>query len=232
MAVAAYRVAPGAPTKSGHTQLFLIIGGVLAAFMVALGITAQFVQQPTTTKCATNPCVLPPPLSPALAAPHSLTSSDLGFTLEYQDNPNVHFKVQDGHSMQFVLGPVDGGFPMVFNGERAAGRSAQQVVDAVQKAHAPGAVLAYGIPGSELGYVNGYGGVYDYQSSSPSGQSEHFRYIIEAAIKDGVVIEAFAVGPFNPPNPKTDGHPNPSLTQVSYFIDLVANTVRWKGDNP
>jgi hypothetical protein len=233
-ATLAYPVRAAAPVKGGHTRLLLILGGGVALFMVALGITAQLSVQPSVVTCPA-PCRLPPVVGPALPAPHTYTSSALGYSLDYYDLPDrqVTFKGQNAGSVQFSYNTNGGGsFPITFSGEVAGGRTPRQLVDALAKAQFPSAGFVFAVPEAELGNNAGYAGIYDYQSTSATSQTEHLRVVIEAAVKNDVAVEVVAVGPYRPPNPATDGHPNPSLTGVTFYLDPIGNTVRWKGDQP
>ena len=131
---------------------------------------------------------------------------------------------------RFVSQPQGPVFPFTVSGESAAGRSAEQIVDAIQRASYPDASLLYRIPQAELGYTSGSGAVYSMRYAPGGGQAQEFRAIIMVSIKRGIAVEAIGLGPYLPQ--AETGHPNPAKTLVQFAMTGITNTVRWRGDSP
>jgi hypothetical protein len=116
----------------------------------------------------------------------------------------------------------------VFTGEASGGQSAEQLVAATQQASFPDATFVYQIPGAELGYVPGYGAVYDVTETPASGSQVDERIAITAALHGSVAVVMVSASPLAPDQGE---HPNPSQLDpaVAQIADDVGNTVTWKG---
>lgn len=236
----AYPMAPGyyaaqqVPHKTGRSPLWaLLVAGVLA-FMVVLGSIA-YVLGPTRGQhqnCVGTGCPKPPKSVPALGAPHVYTSSKYGFTVGYYDHPDftlLQVANQDDHSITWAVKPGNGfEYPLTISGQDAGSTGADAIVDALQKSKFPDAQKAYGIPGIQIGNVNGVGNVYDVTVKSGAGQSVRGRLIVAASVKNGVAITVVALGPYR--KPAVDGHPNPAATFMASLADEFTSNITFKGD--
>jgi hypothetical protein len=224
----------GPPSKLGSLRLWLIVGGVIVLASVGLGITA-YALRPQAVDCSPPKCVIKPPTSHALppeATPY--TSSKYGFSIDY----TLGFAPTsiDDSSVRWSGSLHDGSaFDYAFTGDSANGRSAQQVVQDIQRSKYPGAQAAYppdGIPGADLGFTPGYGQVYDVFTSG--GRSTHERVVIIAAIQGDTAVSMVGEGPWRQPTEQSDGHPNPSDVSFvglgEYMVSVTS--VRWKGEPP
>lgn len=232
------QVAQAMPNKS-RKKLFLVLGGGGAVFLLAmLGVLVLVGPGPVVQVCKPL-CPTPNPTRPPLGAPHTYISSRYGYQLDYFDNDLTKYGkivVNSDSSIGWVIGfklpGVEGiKFPITFSGEAAASRSAQAVVQQNQAAHFPNALLAYPIPGAELGYNDAYGAVYDVNLQSGNGASAHGRLVMITAVKGGVAVNLVSVGPYRR-STQDDGHPNPSDTDIVNLFGAIVNTVRFKGDRP
>ena len=82
-----------------------------------------------------------------------------------------------------------------------------------------------------MGYVPGYGTVYDLTETPASGAETDERIAISAASHGNVTVVMLSASPLAPDNAQ---HPNPAqldsaLAQISDDID---NTMTWKGMSP
>lgn len=115
-------------------------------------------------------------------------------------------------------------WPMLLVGEPAGGRSAQQILDEVQRGQFPGARPAYEVPGLQIGYQLGAGRVYDLLSTTPTGGTVLTRPIVVAAVRGDLAIWLVAIGPRDETR---RGHPSPARTPVALCVDALLNSVRW-----
>jgi hypothetical protein len=236
----AARLAQALPHKTAAPIPWLLAGGAVLALAIVL-TSVSFLFR-TLSPGGHSPCpprCAPVPKSPPLSAPHTYTSKTLGWSVDYYDRTptsQVSFGVthQDTDLITWTL--VDkrspGSWPITVQGEKAAGRSPQQVLDQFQKARFPDARTDYPIPGAEIGYTDGVGAMYDIEFSEVGGSSQRARLAIVVAIKNDVVVEVIAVGPYIPNSPSNFEHPNPASTITVTYMSHLANDVRWKGEPP
>lgn len=164
-----------------------------------------------------------------MPAPGRYTSSEFGFSVEYPSYAAP--AAEDDQSVQWAGNDQSGSGPWGIEllGEMANGRAPQQVVDALQQRMFTGATLVFSIPGAEIGYTDGYGGVYDIVVSPQGGQQQHERALIEAAIRDGVAVDLVAFSNFTP-----DQNPHPIPAQlappIELYADVFGNSVTWQGE--
>lgn len=228
------------PPRRANVLIWGLAGGALLAFAVTLAALAVLLRTaaPGGRTICPGDCA-PPPRSPALSAPHTYTSRALGWSVDYYDPEAAlagSFGVthQDDNSITWTLvgKRYPGNWPITFTGEKAAGRSAQAVGDQLQRASFPDAQPVYTIPGSELGYSDGYGQVYDITFSQAAGQSQRARLVIMVAVRGDVAVELVAIGAYVPNTPANFPHPNPASTNIVIFFSPLANNVRWPGEPP
>ncbi len=118
---------------------------------------------------------------------------------------------------------------VTFSGEPAEGRSPEQVIDDSQQKQFQDAVRLYSIPQAEVGYVPGYGVVYQWFVRTAGGQNQERRVILMAAIRQNLVVKVEAAGRYEL---LKNGHPNPANIRIAGLLGAVANTVVWPGDPP
>jgi hypothetical protein len=230
-----------APARPAPPRANLLVwglaGGALLAFAVTLGLLAVLLNTANPGgKSRCPPDCPPPPRSPALSAPHTYTSATLGWSVDYYDPEAAlagAFGVtqQDANSITWTL-VSHGDWPITFQGEKAAGRTPRQLTDQLQQATFPDAAPVYTVPGSELGYTDGYGEVYDLVLSQPGGQSQRARLVIMVAIRGDIAVELVALGGYVPNTRSNFGHPNPASTWIVALSGPLANNVRWPGAPP
>lgn len=230
------QLASALPRKTRRGFPWVLLGGATALVMIGLAVVSQVIK-PVPVNCAHNcphpppPPPPPPPASPALSSLTRYTSSSYGYSLEYTSD--LAPAKTDGASIGWA-GTVRGnGAPVswTFTGDAANGRSAQDIVDALQQANFQSASYIYTIPGAELGYMDGFGKVYSLSIQPASGQSMDGRLVIMVAVRNNVAVELVGVGPFQKTT-YSDGHPNPAQTPIVNWFDLSANSVTWQGETP
>jgi hypothetical protein len=166
-----------------------------------------------------------------MAPAGSYTSSAFGFSVDYPSYAQP--SAQDAQSVTWSISGQNGKGDAVITlqGEASGGRSPQQVVSDVQAKAFSAATVAYTIPGAEVGYMDGYGTVYDLLLSPQGGQQVHERVVIEAAIRDDVAVDLIAYSPFTPDQ---NEHPAPAQLnpEIETAADIFANSVTWPGELP
>ena len=227
------------PHKTGGGLPWSLLAAGVGVVMVVLAITSQLIMSHGAANCGVH-CPQPPPpqpppalgpSGPPLPAQTAYTSSAFGYRLEY--SPNLSPSQQDAQSVTWTgTIPSDGSqFEFLFQGEAANGRTAQQLVDALQQSKASGATVVFNITGAELGSTAGYGNVYDLTVTPQGGQQAHLRLVVEAAIRDGVAVELFAISNFTADQ---NSHPSPAQLEpaIQSIADSLGNTVTWKDETP
>ena len=80
---------------------------------------------------------------------------------------------------------------LAFVGESAGGRSADEIVTALQQANAPNAVPDYVLPGASIGYTPGHGEAFQTTPNSAYGNPVKFEVVIICAIRNNYAICAY-----------------------------------------
>jgi hypothetical protein len=95
----------------------------------------------------------------------------------------------------------------------------------------PDATSGYQIPGAELGYVPGYGTVYDLTETPATRAETNERPAITAATRGNVTIVMLSSSVLAADNRQ---HPNPAQLDpaVAQISNDIGNTVTWKGISP
>ena len=117
--------------------------------------------------------------------------------------------------------------------QTAGGQTAEQIVDAEVNNIANGAQLAYVIPGSMIGYQQGFGAAYNFNSNSSDGQTSTVRLIVLAAIRDNIAVVSVCYGPLQPfgdgQGQYNDDHPSIADLEIAQAGDPVIDSVLWPG---
>jgi len=172
--------------------------------------------EPPAAGQAAVPPVLPGP--PAQAFPRR--TFDGGFTLAY---PGIATIAKDGWTMSLA-----GGQALLY-GEPAGNRTPIQIAQNTIQQRLRGATIAYQIPNAMVGYQPGYGEIDDYYLQNPNSKSIRLRVLAMAAVKNGLALIAFAVGPYVE---HTDGHPSGANLEIADTMGYFVNSFRWPGDPP
>jgi len=227
---------PDAPagSQSGHRGLLSWIGSIITLFILSL--IFQFISsllQASPISCGPPGCSLPPASHGPLTAPDRYTSRSYGYSLDYSTT-NIK-PAQITKSSIAWQGQLSDGSQVSwsFVGTPAGGRTPQQIVTAAQQAKFPDAQLVYVVPDASLGYNLGYGAVYDVTVSPGDGSSEHDRFIVYSAVRNGLAVVMTGLGPYQQSSPKNSAQPNPAgtpLVQLGDFDENV-NTVTFPGQS-
>jgi hypothetical protein len=256
-----FAVALGQPSpvnRAHHARLLAIFSAGLVAIMVALLLTA-ITKEPDTTpvpRCHLGGCPgLPyqassqllgsgtpePPPDGSFASEDGLFS--LGFfvpdilgrpTLTQSPSRLVLTFPSETLSNGTNTVHLGGGQILVgdVSGAALQGASPQQVVENIVSTNMPSASLAYEMPDALVGDVPGYGGVYDDDVNSASGEQIDYRVGLMAAIVDGVAIIVMAVGPDDPSFQSLPFLSHPSFFDLDLAIngglDAITNSIRWR----
>jgi hypothetical protein len=248
---------PNRVQRAHHARLLAMFSAGLVAIMVALLLTA-ITKEPDTTpvpRCHLGGC----PGLPYQASSHllgsgtpepppdgSFTSEDglfsLGFFVpDILGRPAVT-QSPSGLVLTFNSETLSNGTKTVHlgggkievgdvSGAALEGASPQQVVQNIVSTDMPSASLAYEMPDALVGDVPGYGGVYDDDVNSGSGEQIDYRVGLMAAIVNGVAIIVMALGPDDPSFQSLPFLSHPSFVDLDLAIngglDAIANSIRW-----
>jgi hypothetical protein len=255
-----FALAVGQPSpvqRAHHARLLAIFSAGLVAIMVALLLTA-ITKEPDTTpvpRCHLGGCPgLPyqassqllssgtpePPPDGSFASEDGLFS--LGFFVpNILGRPTVT-QSSSGLVLTFSSETLSNGTNTVHlgggkievgdvSGDALEGASAQQVVQNIVSTDMPSASLAYEMPDALVGDVPGYGGVYDDDVNSASGEQIDYRVGLMAAVVNGVAIIVMALGPDDPSFQSLPFLSHPSFVDLDLAIngglDAITNSIRW-----
>jgi hypothetical protein len=216
-----------------HKRHYVLWAIAIAVFAIAAGALggAAWALQPEATTCKPPSCQIPPPRGDPLPAQAQYTSPRFGFSLQYPSDEAP--SKQNDSGVAWVSRDNSEGASI--KGMDANGLGPQQIVQNEQQSHYSNATAAYppsGIPGADLGYMPGYGQVYDVYVSG--GQSQHIRVVIIAAVMNGTGIVLEAEAPFQQTSENNDGHPNPAQLNIVHFpfFHMASSTLTWRGEPP
>jgi hypothetical protein len=233
-----YVVPPAARPLVKHTShtrliamfavgLLVIVGGFLLITKLATPSAAKAGKCPPT-------CPQPPVGAPVSALP-KFTAKDGSFSVAYYpSNSRVSVKT-DASSITEKITPANGeDGTIVLLGQKADGRTAEQVVAALVAKAFPDAERADVSPNATVGYESGYGEIEDVYPQTTSGDYSHQRVIVMAAVKHDVALVAVAGGPYHEfsQDGLTDGHASGANVFVAFLLDRLLNSFTWKGDAP
>lgn len=236
--VAAPRHATGA--RRHHAGFWALGGSLVGLVLIGLIVVGVLAIHPRPASCYGPGCVVPPPAGTALAAPHTYTSSTYHYTVHYYNAPGgydpglasrikVTSTTATGIDWSVDLSgadPAGGTWPYGFQGMRANGQSAKQIVQSVASQDAQGGKLVFPIPNPMIGFVPGYGAVYDVQAQTEQGGVIESRFIVMASVHNGLAIVFTALGPYNN---QQEEHPDPTDTLVSVVVSPLVNDVTFPG---
>lgn len=209
-----------------------LIGSIVSLFLLSIlfSIISDILSSGPPT-CIPPHCSLPPPQQGQLTAPKVYTSSRYGFSVNYSASRIKPSSITD--SSIAWDGTLSGGSEVSWSltGMQPNGQSAQQIVQSTQSARFPDAQQAYTIPSASLGYSMGYGNVYDVTMSPSNGQSEHYRLLVTAVIRNGLAVVMVGLGPYEQSSSQNDSHPNPAATPLVQLGEYEENlnSVTWPG---
>ena len=219
-----------------HVLTALITGlGLLTAVLVVLALV---IPPPPARPCTSLNCFAP--FGPVPVHPAHVYTAAAGWTVRWypadavfsQDPPATSASSSpDQLRLQFTspASPALDG-QLTLAGIPAAGRSAADLVGALQRANVPNAVPDYVLPGPTVGYVPGYGEAFQTTPNSGTGAAVRFEVVITCSVRGGYGICAYAVGPQVDLN-RVVNHPTPSRLALSLWSDPDINGVRWKGQS-
>jgi hypothetical protein len=223
---------PGSVPQRGGFLRWIIAGSGLLILMLLFSFLSKLFQTGPVS-CVPPQCRIPPPQQGPLPAPDHYTSSRYGFSLDY--SPTFPPSDQTAASIGWDGTLGDGSeVSWSFTGGPANGKSAQQIVDDVQAANFPDAQQVYTIPGASLGYLLGYGNVYDVSVAPANGQAVQDRLVVLASIRQELVVVLVGLGPYEQSSPSSDTHPNPAATPLVHLgeFEESVNSVIWPGEPP
>jgi hypothetical protein len=232
---------PAAPHAAGgrhlghrHVLTALIAGlGVLTAATVVIALVSP---PPPARPCTSLGCFAP--FGPVPVHPARVYTAAPGWSVRwypaaavFSANPPATSASTSADQLRLAFtapaSPAEDG-QLVFVGIPAGGRSAAQIVGALQRANAPNAVPDYVLPGPSVGYVPGYGEAFQTTPNSADATSVRFEVVITCAVRSGYAICAYAAGPQVDLN-RIVNHPTPSKLALALWADPDINGVRWKG---
>lgn len=219
------------PKRTGHGKLIgLLAGGLVAAVAVISAVSALVTPAHHTVVCPPS-CGRPPTGTPIQSLPR-FTAHDGSFAVDYIPSGSSFAVTADAASVTETTSDGSGAIHLL--GMPAQNASAAQTVTGLISAHFPGARRAYVLPNAIVGYQPAYGEVDDYYPQSTNGAYVHERVIVVAAEKNGEVLVAAGIGPYDEYSPNGDGtgHPSGADLKVAEVMDALINSFTWRGDTP
>jgi hypothetical protein len=225
-----HQVATEMPHKTRRPHPWGLAVAVVIVAMVVGAYLAQQMAVALRPGCGTRCTPSPPPPSggPPLSAPHTYTSSAFGYSLQFGNN----LPPPQTDDRSIAWGGSGSSDAILFTGTQTNGQSPAQIVAAVQQDRIPDATSVYQIPGAELGYVPGYGTIYELTATSVNGAETNERIAISAASYGNVAVIKLSASPMAPDTAQE--HPNPAqlAPAIAQTSDIIGNTVLWKGMPP
>ena len=176
-------------------------------------------------------CGRPPTGTPVAALPR-FTAPDGGFSVSYPAPGSAYELTFGAEGVRARFTGGDGG-TMKLWGQPAAGKSAQDVVNAFLAERYPDARTAYEIPNAMVGYQHGYGEVADIWPQDGDASYRHLRVVILVAVKNDLALIAGAIGPYREFGPKFGpGRPSAANLELAMDLDKYVNSFAWQGDPP
>jgi hypothetical protein len=233
-----YAVPPAArpPVKhTSHTKLIAMFAVGLIVVVAGFLVIAK-VATPSAAKATKCPPTCPqPPVGPPVSVLPKFTAKDGSFSVSYYPQNSAVSVTTDASSVTEKITPSNGeDCAIVLLGEKADGRTAEQVVTALVAKAFPDAERAYVIPNATVGYETGYGVILDDYPQTTSGGYSHQRVIVMAAVKRDMALVGVASGKFHEfsQDGLTDGHASGANVFVAFLLDRLLNSFTWKGDPP
>jgi hypothetical protein len=192
-------------------------------------IVAALLDQPCGGTCVTRPPIVTP-LGPA----EPFTSSQYGFSADLS-NPcegRPLRRTQSASGVAWTASIAGTQWPMILEGLGSQSSDPASVESGLVQHYFSGAKLLYPIPGAEIGYHTGHGGVYSMTVAPPGGRAVVTRVVVEVSSFHGLTLDIRSMTPYSK---KLLGHGpdyNPSSTIGSVCLDQVINTVTWPGEAP
>jgi hypothetical protein len=220
----------------GHRHVLTALIAGLGALTAVLVVIALVTPPPPARPCTSLGCFAPFGPVP-VHSPHLYTAAP-GWSVRWYPADAVFSAHPPATSasasadqlrLEFTTpaSPAEDG-QLVFVGVPAGGRSAAEIVAALQRANAPNAVPDYVLPGPSLGYVPGYGEAFQTTPNSADATAVRFEVVITCSVRSGYAICAYAAGPQVDLN-RIVNHPTPSKLALALWADPDVNGVRWKG---
>lgn len=222
-----YTAVPVRATSLRRLVLVLVAG--LTAVVAVLTSVAMLLETPSVRYSCPPECGRPPTGTPVEINPR-FTAADGSFSVAHPGPGSAYQITTEASGVIAEYQGGDGGVMRLY-GERANGRSAQQVIDDAMAAAQPTATLAYRLPNAMVGYQLGSGAVYDVFPQSSSSDFTRIRIIMLAAVKNDLALVAGAAGPFHEFGPDYGpGPPSGANLELAQDLGKYVNSFRWPGN--
>ena len=230
------RAQVAAVRRLGHRHVLTALIAGLGALTAVLVVIALVTPPPPAKPCTSLSCFAPFGPVP-VHAPHLYTAAP-GWSVRwypadavFDEHPPATSASASADQLRLEFSapdsPAEDG-QLVFVGIPAGGRSAAEIVGALQRANAPNAVPDYVLPGPSVGYTPGYGEAFQTSPNSADASQVSFEVVITCSLRAGYAICAYAAGP-QVDLDRVVNHPTPSKLALALWADPDINGVRWKG---
>lgn len=230
-ALADWAPAAPQPVRTYRRVLGPVIAGVGLSVVAAVGVAVLIKPAPPAYVCPPD-CGQPPIGNPVETNPRF--SGDNGaFSVAYPGEGTAYEVTFDPPGMNGVELRYTGGDTGILRlfGEKARGRSPEEIVREILHSKYPRAVVAYEIPNASVGYEPGYGIVADVYPRDTSSTYTRRRVIIMAAVRHDYALIASAAGPYHEFSPDYGtGHPSGANVEIAMDMGKYVNSFRWFGD--
>jgi hypothetical protein len=221
-------------TAARRTSYARVLGtwcGAIAVLVAALlGISAAVTQLPVRYRCP--PECGRPPIGATVSANPRFTAPDGEFSVSYPAEGSAYRITTAAHGVTAKYVAGDTGMLRLF-GEPAVNRTPQEIASALIKRTFPDSVTAYAIPNAMVGYQPGYGEVADNWPQGANSSYLRIRIMVLVAVKNGLALVAFAVGPYHRFGPTFGpGPPSGANFELAQDLGRYVNSFTWRGDPP
>jgi hypothetical protein len=224
-----YRAPAVAPTSYAR-PLGTWCAGIALTAATLMGIAAAVTQLPARYQCP--PKCGRPPIGAVVTTNPRFTAPGGEFSVSYppEDSPYAVTLSDNGVTAKYVAG--DTGTLQLFS-QPANNRTPQEIATALINKAYPDARIAYTIRNAMVGYQPGYGMVADFWPQGTNTSYQQLRIIVLAAVKNGLALIAYAVGPYHAFGPGFGpGPPSAANLELAQDMGKYVNSFAWRGDPP
>lgn len=226
------------PISTGRTRtirgastlkVLVVLGTGIALVAGVLAWIASATSKPPARYMCPPDCGQPP-TGQAVATNPVFTAPDGSFSVSYPVASAAYKVTTDATGVTAEFQAGDGGMLQLFS-RPAAGRSAEDIANALVRKTYPDTKTDYNIPNAMVGYHPGFGLVADCWPQGSTSNYMRMRLLVLVAVKDDLALIASAVGPYHEFGPAS-GASKPSGANLQLALDMgkYVNSFRWRGD--
>jgi hypothetical protein len=229
--VPAARYAAAPLRKNRPTQLLLTVATGLVPIVALAAVVCVIITPKAAHYVCPPDCGKPPIGTPVQILPR-FSPADGAFSVAYPQAGSAYHAAITPHGVLLNYLSGDRGTLKLY-AEAAGNRTPRQIAKDLIKRSFPDAAAHYEIPNAMLGYQPGYGEVDDDYPDDIEGRFTHLRVLVIVAVKNGLALEAAAVGPYHEFSPSFgSGRPSGAGLELALDMGKYVNSFTWRGDPP